>query len=215
MSDIKDFFISYNKADREWAEWIAWQLEEAGYTTVIQAWDFRGGGNFALDMHDAARGTRRTIGVLSPDYLKSEYTAPEWAAAFAKDPTGKQRAFVPVRVRECKPDGLLAQIVYIDLVGILEPDQAKNLLLNEVKTIRPKPLTPPPFPGRIPETKPAIPLPERAKPASAPSFPTGAVHCETVASGGIAGAGCIWNISTKETSDLPAVRIFSRHCNAV
>jgi TIR domain len=31
------FFISYNKTDRAWAEWIAWQLEEAGYTTIIQA----------------------------------------------------------------------------------------------------------------------------------------------------------------------------------
>jgi hypothetical protein len=26
---MKDFFISYNKADRQWAEWIAWQLQEA------------------------------------------------------------------------------------------------------------------------------------------------------------------------------------------
>jgi hypothetical protein len=26
----RDFFISYTGADRRWAEWIAWQLEEAG-----------------------------------------------------------------------------------------------------------------------------------------------------------------------------------------
>jgi hypothetical protein len=29
---MKDFFISYNKADRQWGqwvEWIGWQLEEA------------------------------------------------------------------------------------------------------------------------------------------------------------------------------------------
>ena len=38
---MKDFFISYNSADKGWAEWIAWQLEEAGYTTILQAWDFR------------------------------------------------------------------------------------------------------------------------------------------------------------------------------
>ena len=31
----KDFLISYNKADRAWAEWIAWQLEDAGYSTVL------------------------------------------------------------------------------------------------------------------------------------------------------------------------------------
>ena len=33
--------ISYTQVDHTWAEWIAWQLEAAGYTTVIQAWDFR------------------------------------------------------------------------------------------------------------------------------------------------------------------------------
>lgn len=67
MADsIKDFFVSYNKADRAWAEWIAWQLEEARYTVIVQAWDFRPGGNFVLDMHRAAKETERTILVLSP-----------------------------------------------------------------------------------------------------------------------------------------------------
>jgi hypothetical protein len=41
-----DFFISYNGADKAWAEWIAWQLEEERFTTILQAWDFRPGGNF-------------------------------------------------------------------------------------------------------------------------------------------------------------------------
>lgn len=40
----KDFFVSYNRADRAWVEWISWQLEEAEYTTVLQAWDFSPGG---------------------------------------------------------------------------------------------------------------------------------------------------------------------------
>jgi hypothetical protein len=25
----RDFFISYNRADQTWAEWVAWQLEAA------------------------------------------------------------------------------------------------------------------------------------------------------------------------------------------
>ena len=47
---MKDFFISYTKTDKAWAEWIAWTLEAAGYSTVIQAWDFRPGSNFVLEM---------------------------------------------------------------------------------------------------------------------------------------------------------------------
>ncbi len=96
---MKDFFISYNKSDRGWAEWIAWHLEEAGHTTVLQAWDFSTGSNFVLKMHEAAEAAERTIAILSPDYLASNFTRPEWAAAFAQDPTGENSRLVPIRVR--------------------------------------------------------------------------------------------------------------------
>src|SRR6266436_5555355 len=91
----KDFSISYNKADRLWAEWIAWQLEAAGYSTVLQAWDFRPGSNFVLEMDKAAVEAERTIAVLSPNYLKALYTQPEWSAAFRRDPTGEKGYLLP------------------------------------------------------------------------------------------------------------------------
>jgi formylglycine-generating enzyme required for sulfatase activity len=143
----RDFFISYNKADRTWAEWIAWQLEEAGYTTLIQAWDFGAGVNFALKMNEAAQQTRRTIAVLSSDYLAAQFTQAEWAAAFRSDPTGAARTLVPVRVRECWPEGLLGSIRYIDLVGF-EEEHAKQTLLRELSNERLKPSSPPRFPGQ-------------------------------------------------------------------
>ena len=141
-----DFFISYNKADREWAEWIAWQLEEAGYSTNVQAWDFRPGSNFVLEMQRAASEAERTIAVLSPDYLEAKFTQPEWAAAFAKDPTGAAGILLPVRVRKCDLEGLLPQIVYIDLVGLVEVG-AREKLLTGVRRGRAKPSTKPGFPG--------------------------------------------------------------------
>jgi tetratricopeptide (TPR) repeat protein len=129
---MKDFFISYNKADRELAEWIARQLTDGGYSVVIQAWDILPGDNFVLAMHRFASEAERTIAVLSPDYLTSAYTPSEWAAAFAQDPTGEKRTLVPVRVRECSLEGLLRQIVYIDLVGKSD-DEARQALLEGIK----------------------------------------------------------------------------------
>jgi hypothetical protein len=81
-----DFFISYTGADSAWAEWIAFALEEQGYTVTVQAWDFRPGSNFAVEMQKAASQAERTIAVLSPDYLKSGFAESEWSAAFARDP---------------------------------------------------------------------------------------------------------------------------------
>jgi hypothetical protein len=37
----RDFFVSFNQADRAWATWIAWVLEAAGYTVFFQDWDLR------------------------------------------------------------------------------------------------------------------------------------------------------------------------------
>jgi len=153
---MKHFFISYNSADRQWAEWIAWQLEEAGYTAVLQAWDFRPGSNFVLEMQRAATEAERTIAVFSPDYLGARFPQPEWAAAFAQDPTGVEGTLLPVRVRECKPRGLLAPIVYIDLVG-LEEAAAHDALLAGVRRERAWPTAPPGFPGAIPRSVPQRP----------------------------------------------------------
>jgi len=149
MAEKKDFFISYNKADKAWAEWIAWQLEAAGYTTIIQAWDFRPGSNWVLQMDKAIKQARRIMPVLSSFFLEALYTQPEWAAGFALDPTGEKGILVPARVGQCDLDGLLAQIVYVDLVGLHEHD-AKSALINGVKDGRLKPSEPVPFPGGVP-----------------------------------------------------------------
>jgi tetratricopeptide (TPR) repeat protein len=152
----KDFFISYNKADREWAEWIAWHLEESGhYSVLIQAWDFGPGGSFVVEMDRALRECDRVVAVLSPDYLTSLFTKIEWAAYFAQDVTGEKGRIVPVRVRECEPTGPLASIEYLDLVGKPEND-AKTALLAAVK-IRRKPTGAPSFPARAERAFPTGP----------------------------------------------------------
>jgi hypothetical protein len=145
---MKDFFVSYNKADRPWAEWIAWQLEEAGYSVIIQAWDFRPGSNFVLNMQRALEEAARVVAVLSPDYLAARFTQPEWAAAFVADPTGAQQTLLPVRVRECSLKGLWQPTVYVDLVGLSEAS-AKAELLAGTNRERTKPSTEPTFPAVV------------------------------------------------------------------
>lgn len=143
---MKDFFISYSKADRAWAEWIAWQLEQAGFSVVIQEWDFRPRSNFVLEMDKASQEAHRTIAVLSPNYLHASFAKAEWAAAFQRDPTGEQGVLVPVRVQQCDLQGLFSSIVYIDLVG-RDQAGAKEALLQGIRSSRGKPRTPPAFPA--------------------------------------------------------------------
>ena len=170
-SPERDFFISYTGSDLPWAQWIGWFLEEEGYTVFIDVWDFRPGSNFAIEMDKGTR-CRQTIAVLSQAYLKARYTKPEWAAAFADDPQGDSRKFIPVRVEDFNPSGLLKSIVYVDFVGITSSETARERLLGALKD-RGKPTTPPIFPGKLNlEITAENSSQARAKPASQPAFPT-------------------------------------------
>jgi hypothetical protein len=84
-----DFFVSYTQADRAWAEWIAWILEEDGRRVLVQAWDFVPGSNWTQSMQEGVTSAARTIAVLSEAYLQSVYGSAEWLAAWVSDPAGK------------------------------------------------------------------------------------------------------------------------------
>jgi hypothetical protein len=141
----RDFFISYTSADRAWAEWVAWQLEDDGYSTVLRAWDFRPGDNFVVRMRDALEQADRTIALLSAAYLASPYATDEWTGAFLHDKDHKGR-LLPVRIEACELPRLLATRVYIDLVG-LGRQQARTQLLEGVEQGRRRPKREPGFGG--------------------------------------------------------------------
>ncbi|MEU0392392.1 toll/interleukin-1 receptor domain-containing protein [Streptomyces sp. NPDC006208] len=46
-------FVSHAGADRAWAEWVAWQLVDAGYEVELDHWDWGAGENFVLKMNEA------------------------------------------------------------------------------------------------------------------------------------------------------------------
>jgi tetratricopeptide (TPR) repeat protein len=165
-SGMRDFFVSYTQADRAWAEWLAWELEAAGYTTVLQAWDFVAGSNFADAMDRALKAAWHLIAVLSPAYLRSRYGKAEWLNAFIQDPTGEDRRLVPVRVEACDPQGLLQGVVDIDLVGVDEATARERLLQEVAGALRGH---------RRPTDRPRFPsTPARnAVTSERPRFPTG------------------------------------------
>ncbi|MGI6249975.1 MAG: tetratricopeptide repeat protein [Anaerolineaceae bacterium] len=151
----KDFFISYTKSDEKWATWIAGELEANGCTTYLQAWDFKPSENFILNMHKALDNCERFIAVLSAEYMKKVYCTAEWTAAFAKDPSGEKSLFIPIRIDDYEPEGLLKPIIYIDLFGVDEKEAEERLKqITKKGRTRNKPGYPgtkkPRFPGQLP-----------------------------------------------------------------
>ncbi|MEU5324591.1 FxSxx-COOH system tetratricopeptide repeat protein [Streptomyces sp. NPDC021056] len=130
------WFISHAGADRAWAEWIAWQLLDAGYQVELDYWDWAAGDNFVLKMNSALeRG--RMLALFSPAYFELErFITPEWTAVLAR-----KEKIVPVRVAEVTSPAILGPVLAPDLFGLDDHD-AREALLRAVNGAA-RPTTPP------------------------------------------------------------------------
>lgn len=69
-SEPTDFAILYAPADAEWAEWIAFQLRQAGYSAVLDA---RALGPSIVGFTDVLERADRVVVVVSPNLSRSEF----------------------------------------------------------------------------------------------------------------------------------------------
>lgn len=128
-----DFFISYCLADEGWATWIAAELEKAGYQVMIQAWDFVPGTQFLDFIDRGIRDASAVVAVLSRKYTQSHYGRLEWQAALRATEESPGTKLLPVRIENFLPDGLLAGITFVDLVGMHDQEQARAHLLTRIR----------------------------------------------------------------------------------
>ncbi|MEU6534562.1 FxSxx-COOH system tetratricopeptide repeat protein [Streptomyces sp. NPDC047000] len=140
----RDFFISYTGRDRAWAEWIGWQLEDAGHTLFLQDWDFGPGENVVERMRDALESADRTIALVSPHYLASPFCRDQWTSAFLEDEYGRHRLLL-IRVEPCRMPRLFRSRSYVDLVR-LSAEECRERLLGSLRDERRKPAFEPPHP---------------------------------------------------------------------
>jgi tetratricopeptide (TPR) repeat protein len=144
-----DFFISHAGADRAWAEWVAWQLKEAGYSVELDVWDWAAGQNFITNMNDALARSDRVVALLSAAYFERErYTTEEWSASLIRVPGVDGGRLIPVRVESVPPEKVppvLRPLIFRDLFG-LDEKQTQRALLEAVRGAQP-PSAAPKFPG--------------------------------------------------------------------
>jgi tetratricopeptide (TPR) repeat protein len=125
---LRDFLISYHTADRAWMEWIAWHLEEAGYSVLRLPRDTKPAADFVERVQPATSRAERTIVLMSPEYLAGVPTADDWDEAFARDPTAQKGLVVPCCVDVCGAAEFLPDVAFIDLVGLNVREARQRLL---------------------------------------------------------------------------------------
>ncbi len=147
---VTDFYVSCHVTDEDYAKWLTTQLEEAGYRTLLGAWDFRAGSNLIVEIQGALRKSARVISLLSPDYLLGALELAELAAVLGEDPSGERGRLLPIIVKPCTPTGLLAQLRAVHLEN-LDEDSARERLLSSVAGGRP--VRRAPFPTKRPRVE--------------------------------------------------------------
>ena len=139
-----DFFISHAGRDTAWAEWLAWQLHEAGYTVELDVWDWAPGEVFVARMQAALERADRLLAVCTEAYFGSAFGGAELRAAFAGHAVAAGR-IVPVLVEPVTLPALYAPLIRVDLSGLGEATAAARL---RARLAGSRPNAPPPFPHR-------------------------------------------------------------------
>jgi len=149
-----DFFVSHAGRDTAWAEWLAWQLQEAGYGVELDVWDWVPGEDFVARMETALQRADRLLAVCTEAYFASTFGGAELRAAFARS-AAAQGQIVPVLVEPVTLPPLYASLIHLDLTGLDEAAAAARLRAGLAGG---RPASAPPFPraGPTPTDRPGF-----------------------------------------------------------
>lgn len=130
-------FISYARDDQAWAEWIGWQLQDAGQEMWLDVWELRTGDDWQAVTADALSRAELVLVLISASFPYSGHVREELAAASAAGAT-----VIPVLVSGASlPAGLddISKRSFLQL-GTLDEPAARQALLSAVAPGRPQTL---------------------------------------------------------------------------
>ena len=98
-----DSFISYSHRSKDWVRsWLVPQLRNSGLKTCIDFGSFEPGAPSLTEMERAVLQSRKTVLVLTPEYLRSGWTEFENILVQTLDPAAHQRRLIPVLLLHCE-----------------------------------------------------------------------------------------------------------------
>jgi tetratricopeptide (TPR) repeat protein len=110
-----DVFISYSHKDEPWAvETLLPALEDAGLKACIDFRDFTPGKPSRHNMRDACKESARTLLVMTPAWMASEWAAFEELLSFLHDPAGKHQRTIPILLEACDIPEDIQIFTYVD-----------------------------------------------------------------------------------------------------
>jgi hypothetical protein len=137
-----DVFISYNHQNSDWVrKALLPRLEREGLRVCVDYRDFEIGAPSLVNIENAVELSRKTLLVLTPDWIASQWTEFEALLIQTKDPAGRGRRILPLMVESCQLPDRLQVFTYLDLTN---PGEFDFQMQRLVAAIRSTPLPPAP-----------------------------------------------------------------------
>lgn len=138
-----DVFLSYSSQNKDWVRGdLLCQLDAAGLKTFIDFRDFEPGAPSINEMERGVLTSRRTLLVLTPAYINSEWTEFENLMLQTLDPANRARRLIPLLKERCELPLRIRMLTYVDFTDGSDLDLAWKKLLNGLSA--PNPTVKPP-----------------------------------------------------------------------
>jgi TIR domain/NB-ARC domain len=125
-----DFFLSRRGSVGQIAQEVADVLLEKGYRVIVQDYDFQLSDSVIERMHEGVKTSRDLIVLFTSDYEQSAYTRKEFTSFEAQRlRRPKERHTIILRCEDVSPEGLLADVIYQDLVGIKDSEERRRRII--------------------------------------------------------------------------------------
>jgi hypothetical protein len=129
-----DVFVSYSHRNGDWVRgWLVPQLKSAGLRVCIDHESFAPGAPSLTEMERAVLQSRKTVLVLTPEYLQSEWGEFENILAQTHDPAAHQRRLLPVLLMHCDPPARLGMLTYVDFTQSAWREENTERLIGAIR----------------------------------------------------------------------------------
>jgi hypothetical protein len=132
---LYDVFISYSHRDGEWVRnWLLprLELENAGLRVCIDFRDFDIGVPSLVNMERAVEHSRKTLLVLTPNWVESEWTNFEALLVQTDDPIGLRRRMLPLMLKQCKPPKRVSIFTHADFTKPSEWEKQLGRIIDAI-----------------------------------------------------------------------------------
>jgi tetratricopeptide (TPR) repeat protein len=123
---VSDIFVSYTSSDRDWAFWIAKELEALGHTPHVHEWEIEAGHSIYAWMEQHYDVADHVLCVVSDEYLKAPYSTLERNAALWQAVSKRPGFVLFAAVRPCRLPTLIDHFRRCELHSAVSDEERRS-----------------------------------------------------------------------------------------